>query len=82
MLSHAPKFGALARFGLESLRGEGYLPAALVMIQRSGRSVPALGPSIARDSRDISINRDAFDPNGDRQRLLGLAEGHARAMPY
>jgi hypothetical protein len=58
----------------------GYLPAALVMVQRSGRDVPALGRPIARDDRDIS-RRDAFDPNGARQRLQGLAEDHARAMP-
>jgi Family of unknown function (DUF6086) len=60
---------------------EGYLPAAFVMVQRSGRDVPALGRPIARDNRDISL-RDAFDPDGDRQRLLGLAESHARAMPH
>ncbi|WP_243709789.1 DUF6086 family protein [Micromonospora sp. 15K316] len=60
---------------------EGYLPAALVMVQRSGRDVPALGRPIARDNRDVSLNRDAFDPDGDRQRLLDLAERHARAMP-
>jgi hypothetical protein len=60
---------------------EGYLPAAVVMVQRSGRDVPALGQPIARDNRDISLNRDAFDPDGDRQRLLGLADSHARAMP-
>jgi hypothetical protein len=61
---------------------EGYLPAALVMVQRSGRDVPALRRPIARDNRDISINRDAFDPDGDRQRLLALAERHAQAMPH
>jgi hypothetical protein len=52
------------------------------MVQRSGRDVPALRRPIARDNRDISINRDAFDPDGDRQRLLALAERHAQAMPH
>ncbi|MEU4717123.1 DUF6086 family protein [Micromonospora purpureochromogenes] len=61
---------------------EGYLPAALVMVRRSGRDVAALGRPIARDNQDVSLNRDAFDPDGDRQRLLGLAESHARAMPH
>ncbi|MEV0568441.1 DUF6086 family protein [Dactylosporangium sp. NPDC050588] len=60
---------------------EGYLPAALVMVQRSGRDVPALVQPIVRNNRDISLNHDAFDPDGDRQRLLSLAEHHARAMP-
>jgi hypothetical protein len=60
---------------------EGYLPAALVMVKRSGRDVPALKQPIARDNRDVSLNRDAFDPDSDRHRLLGLVEGHARAMP-
>ncbi|MFF5225912.1 DUF6086 family protein [Dactylosporangium sp. NPDC000521] len=60
---------------------EGYLPAALVMVQRSGRDVPALELPVVRDNRDISLNRDAFDPDGDRLRLLRLAEQHAQAMP-
>jgi hypothetical protein len=60
---------------------EGYLAAAIVMVQRSGREVPALRQTITRDNRDVSLNRDAFDPDGDRQRLLRLAERHARAMP-
>ncbi|WP_243709371.1 DUF6086 family protein [Micromonospora sp. 15K316] len=57
---------------------EGYLPAALVMVRRSGRDLPALERQIARGSRDVSLNRDVFDPDGDRQRLLNLAERHAR----
>ncbi|MFF3855555.1 DUF6086 family protein [Micromonospora sp. NPDC002575] len=61
---------------------EGYLPAALVMVQRSSRNVPALRRPIPRDNRDVSLNRDGFDPDGDRQRLLNLAESHARAMPH
>jgi hypothetical protein len=60
---------------------EGYLPAALVIVQRIGRDVPALGQQAARGNRDISLNHDAFDPDGDRERLLGLIESHARAMP-
>ncbi|MEU0558176.1 DUF6086 family protein [Dactylosporangium sp. NPDC006015] len=60
---------------------EGYLPAALVMVRRSGRDVPALARPVARDNRDISLNRDAFDPGGERQRLLTLAEHHEQAMP-
>lgn len=59
----------------------GYLPAALVMVQRSGRDVPNLNESAERDNRDVSLNRDSFDPNVDRQRLLDLTESHARVMP-
>jgi hypothetical protein len=61
---------------------EGYLPAALVMVQRSGRDVPALEQPVARDNRDVSLNRGAFDPDGDRQRLLDLARSHALAVPH
>jgi hypothetical protein len=60
----------------------GYLPAAMVLVERSGRAVPALGQPIARDNRNLSVSGDAFDPDGDRQRLLGRAGSHARAMPY
>jgi uncharacterized protein DUF6086 len=60
---------------------EGYLPAALVMVQRSGRDVPALKRPIPRDNRDISLNRDAYDPDNDRNRLLVLAKHHAQSMP-
>ncbi|MEV8511676.1 hypothetical protein [Dactylosporangium sp. NPDC051484] len=42
--------------------------------------MPALGRPLARDNREISL-RDAFEPDGGRQRLLGLTERHARAMP-
>jgi hypothetical protein len=43
--------------------------------------VPVLRQPIARDNRDIAVNRDAYDPDGDRRRLLSLAETHERAMP-
>jgi hypothetical protein len=55
---------------------EGYLPAALVLVQRTGRDVPALGQATAPDNRDISVSRDVFDPDRDQLRLLALAESH------
>jgi Family of unknown function (DUF6086) len=61
---------------------EGYLPAALVLVQRTGRDVPALGQATAPDNRDISVSRDVFDPDRDQLRLLALAESHSLAMPH
>jgi hypothetical protein len=59
----------------------GYLPAAMVMVDRSGRSVAALTAPIGRSMEAISLNVDAFDPAADRRTLTQAAETAARSMP-
>jgi hypothetical protein len=59
----------------------GYLPQAVVMVERSGRSVAALTVPIERSTEAISLNVDAFDPAGDRQDLVERATAAARSMP-
>ncbi|TDC00304.1 hypothetical protein E1091_05150 [Micromonospora fluostatini] len=59
----------------------GYLPTALVLVERSGRDVPALAEAVSRHDRDIALHPDAFDPDADRHRLRVLAAQHARSVP-
>jgi hypothetical protein len=59
----------------------GYLPQAVVMVERTGRSVAALTVPIERSTEAISLNVDAFDPAGDRQDLVERATAAARSMP-
>lgn len=59
----------------------GYLPAAMVMVERSGRAVAALTAPIERSTEAVSLNVDAFGPAADRQTLAQSAEAAARLMP-
>ncbi|BCJ39346.1 hypothetical protein GCM10010168_64060 [Actinoplanes ianthinogenes] len=59
----------------------GYLPAAVVMVVRSGRTVAALTGSVERSNEAISLNVDAFDPVADGRELVQLAAEAAHAMP-
>jgi hypothetical protein len=59
----------------------GYLPAAMVMVERSGLAVAALTAPIERSTEAISLNIDAFDPATDRRTLAQLAEAAACSMP-
>ncbi|MEU8663704.1 DUF6086 family protein [Actinoplanes philippinensis] len=59
----------------------GYLPPAVVMVERSGRTLGALTAAIERSREAISLNDDAFDPDGDTRELRRSVEAAARAMP-
>jgi hypothetical protein len=59
----------------------GYLPQAVVMVERSGRTVAALTVPVERSTETISLNVDAFDPAGDRRDLVEQAAAAARSMP-
>ncbi|MCO8276889.1 DUF6086 family protein [Actinoplanes sp. TRM 88003] len=59
----------------------GYLPAALVMVKRSGNTVAALTKQIERSAQAISLNTDAFDPDADRHDLTHRAAAVADSMP-
>jgi len=51
---------------------EGFTATALVLVERAGRSVPALADPPTLDPRDISV---------DAARLRALIVEHSRAMP-
>lgn len=51
----------------------GYLPPALAMVSRSGRTVAALTASIERSNAAISLNVDAFDPPAEQRTLIDAA---------
>jgi hypothetical protein len=59
----------------------GYLPQAVVMVERSGQTVAALTAPIERSTEAISVNFDAFDPVGDVRDLVQRAAATARLMP-
>lgn len=59
----------------------GYLPQAVVMVERSGRTITALTAPIERSTEAISVNVDAFDPVGDGCDLVQRAAVAARSMP-
>jgi hypothetical protein len=60
---------------------EGFTATALVMVQRAGRSVPALGDKATLDPRDVSVGTAGISPLGDAELLRALAEEQAQAMP-
>ena len=60
---------------------EGFLATALVLVDRSGRDLPSLRTTAVLDPRDVSVGVDGIRPHGSLQRLLGLADDHATAMP-
>lgn len=60
---------------------EGFTATALVMVERAGRSLPALADTATLDPRDVSVGPSGISPLGDVKRLRALAEEHARAMP-
>lgn len=60
---------------------EGFTATALVMIERAGRSVPALAATPTLDPRDLQVGPAGISPLGDAERLRALAEEHERAMP-
>ncbi|NMO57897.1 hypothetical protein HH310_42905 [Actinoplanes sp. TBRC 11911] len=59
----------------------GYLPPAVVVVERSGRMVPALTTPIERSNEAISCSVDAFGPAAERIDLAERAEAAARSMP-
>lgn len=59
----------------------GYLPSAMVMVERSGRAVPALNTPIERSAETILLNTEAFDPATDSRALARSARAAARSMP-
>jgi hypothetical protein len=59
----------------------GYLPPAVVLVERSGRTVAALTTPIERSNAAISLNVDAFDPAAEQRELIQLATSAARSMP-
>lgn len=59
----------------------GYLAPAVVMVERSGRTVPALTTPIDRSTVAISLNVDAFDPAADQRELIRSATAASRSMP-
>ncbi|GLW29193.1 hypothetical protein Areg01_21330 [Actinoplanes regularis] len=59
----------------------GYLPQAVVLVERSGRAVTALAAPIERSPEAISLNADAFDPATDASGLVRRAGAAARSMP-
>ncbi|GGQ85237.1 DUF6086 family protein [Couchioplanes azureus] len=59
----------------------GYLPQAVVMVERSGRTVAALTAPVERSNEAVSLTVDAFDPAGDGRDLVQRAAAAARAMP-
>jgi hypothetical protein len=60
---------------------EGFTATALIMVERAGRSVPALADTTTLGARDVSVGTAGISPLGDAERLRALAEEHARAMP-
>ena len=47
----------------------GWLPQAMVMVQRSGRTAATLSSPTQRSNEAISLNVDAFHPDDDRRVL-------------
>jgi len=60
---------------------EGFIATALVMVERAGRSVPALVGAPTLDPRNVLVGPAGISPLGDAERLQALAEEHALAMP-
>jgi hypothetical protein len=61
---------------------EGFIATALVLVQRAGRSVTALSDPVPAELRDASVGPAGMAAPGDAERLRGLRDEHARAMPY
>jgi hypothetical protein len=59
----------------------GYLPQAVVMVQRSGQQLAALTAPIERSAEAVSLNVDAFDPATDQRDLIRMAAAAERSMP-
>ncbi|MBU2666248.1 hypothetical protein KOI35_22355 [Actinoplanes bogorensis] len=59
----------------------GYLPAAVVMVERSGRTIAALTGPIERSAVAISLDVDAFEPEAGQRELIRLVTVASRAMP-
>jgi hypothetical protein len=59
----------------------GYLPQAMVMVERSGRQLAALAAPVDRSADAISLNVDAFDPAADQRDLIRMAAAAERSMP-
>jgi hypothetical protein len=60
---------------------EGFTATVIVMVERAGRSLPALADTTKLDLRDVSVEPAGIAPLGDAARLRTLAGEHARAMP-
>jgi hypothetical protein len=58
----------------------GYLAPAVVMVERSGRTVAALTTPIERSTVAISLNVNAFGQAADRRELIHLANAASRSM--
>jgi hypothetical protein len=58
-----------------------FTATALVMVERAGRSVPALADTPTLDQRDVSVGPAGISPLGDAERLRALAKEYGRAMP-
>jgi hypothetical protein len=56
-------------------------PAAMVLVDRAGGTIPALSEVPMLDGRDVSVDPNGMDPLGDVTLPLDLAAGHAQAMP-
>jgi hypothetical protein len=59
----------------------GYLPQAVVMVERSGRTVATTTVQIEGSVEVASLNIDAFDLDTDRRDLLDRVAAAARSMP-
>jgi hypothetical protein len=59
---------------------EGFLPTALVLVDRTGRDLPSLRAPAAPHP-DVSVGDDGIRPLGGLERLLRLAGEHAKTMP-
>jgi hypothetical protein len=59
----------------------GYLPQAVVMVERSGRQLAALTAPIERSAEAISLNVGAFDPAADQRDLIRMAAAAECSMP-
>ncbi|MFI7600651.1 DUF6086 family protein [Actinoplanes sp. NPDC049681] len=60
---------------------EGFTATAIVLVERAGRSVPALTETPTRDPRDVSVGPSGIAALGDIEHLRVLAADHAGAMP-
>lgn len=59
----------------------GYLPQAMVLVERSGRQLAALIAPVERSAEAVSLNVDAFDPAEDQRDLVRMAATAERSMP-
>lgn len=59
----------------------GYLPQAMVMVERSGRRLAALTGPMERSAEAISLTVDVSDPVADQQDLVRMAATAERSMP-